>query len=72
MGEKIKNIGEFELGGKLVQIELNHGYNEKYSKYDIHIQSDHIQYYLSNKDYIKLATLLINAKEKFDALKVQR
>lgn len=69
MGEKIKNIGEFKLGDKTVLIELNEGYDINHSKYDIHIQSEHVQYCLSNKEYVQLASTLINAKEKLDFLK---
>lgn len=69
MGEKIRNIGEFFLGDKKVLIELNEGYNKNYSKYDIHIQSKHVQYCMTNKDYIKLSTTLIHAREMLDSIK---
>ncbi len=69
MGEKIRDIGEFKIGEESVKIELNYGYDEKYSKYDIHIQSEHMQYCLTNRDYVKLATSIISANEKLKALK---
>lgn len=69
MGEKIKDIGEFTIGDKKVLIELNEGYSKEYSKYDIHIQSDHMQYCMTNKNFIRLATTLINAREMLDAMK---
>ena len=69
MGEKIKDIGSFSLGGKKVLIELNEGYNKDYSKYDIHIQSEHMQLSMTNQDFIKLSTALINAREVLDATK---
>lgn len=69
MGEKIRDIGKFKIGEEVVKIELNNGYDEKYSKYDIHIQSEHMQYCLTNRDYIKLATNIISANEKLKSLK---
>ena len=69
MGEKIKNIAEFYLGGKKIDIELNNAYSHGNS-YDIHLQSEHVQYYLSNKDYMAFAALLICAKEKLNNIKI--
>ena len=69
MGEKIKDIGQFHIGDDIVKIELNEGYSPASSKYDIHIQGDHIQYYLNNRDFVKVAAMIINAKQKFDSLK---
>ena len=69
MGEKIKNLAEFSIGKERVYIELNEGYSPSYSKYDIHIQSEHLQYYLSNKDFMNLATTLITAKNRLSSMK---
>ncbi len=69
MGEKIRDIGEFYLGKERYQIELNDGYDKAYSKYDIHIQNDRVQYCLSGSEFMTLASAFINAKEKLDALK---
>ena len=69
MGEKIKDIGKFSINNNEILIELNQGYNAQYSKYDIHIQSDHLQYYLPNRDFIQFATTLIYARERLNSLK---
>ena len=52
MGEKIRDIGKFKIADQDVKIELNEGYDKKYSEYDIHIQSDHIQYSLTNRQFV--------------------
>ncbi|QFJ54996.1 hypothetical protein [Pseudobutyrivibrio xylanivorans] len=69
MGEKIRDIGEFNISGERIQIELNDGYSKQHSKYDIHIQSNSVQYNLTNSDFIKLAATIINAREHLIALK---
>jgi hypothetical protein len=69
MGEKIRDIGKFKIADQDVKIELNEGYDKKYSEYDIHIQSDHIQYSLTNRQFVKLAAVLINSKEKLNFMK---
>lgn len=69
MGEKIKDIKKFNIGNAEMTIELNDGYSKDYSKYDIHIQNDIFQYYLSDADFMKLASAIITAKRKLDSLK---
>lgn len=69
MGEKIRDIGKFKIADQDVKIELNEGYDKKYSEYDIYIQSDHIQYSLTNRQFVKLAAVLINSKEKLNFMK---
>ena len=69
MGEKIRDIGKFKIADQDVKIELNEGYDKKYSEYDIHIQRDHIQYSLTNRQFVKLAAVLINSKEKLNFMK---
>ena len=69
MGEKIRDIGKLEIGSSRFAIELNEGYDKRYSKYDIHIQNDDIQYSLTNAEFVKLAAAFINANEKLKALK---
>lgn len=69
MGEKLRDIGAFKIANQDVKIELNEGYDKKYSEYDIHIQSDHIQYCLTNRQFVKLASVLINSREKLNSMK---
>ena len=69
MGEKIRNLGDFKVGSTNVYIELNEGYSKQYSKYDIHIQNDIVQYCLTNAEFMLLASTMINAKEKMTAFK---
>ena len=69
MGEKIKDLSKFKIRNTEVAIELNDGYAKDYSQYDIHIQSDAVQFYLSESDFMKLASSVITAKRRFDSLK---
>lgn len=69
MGEKIRNMSSFTINGQEVQIELNEGYSKAYSQYDIHIQSDSVQYYLTDKDYMRLASAIATAKRRLDSIK---
>lgn len=69
MGEKIKDLSNFCIGKSKIKIELNNGYSKSYSKYDIHIQSDNIQYCLSEAEFMKFASTIINAKRKLDSIK---
>ena len=66
MGEKIKDLSTFHVKGQEVHIELNDGYS---NGYDIHIQSDRVQYYLSDKDFMILASTCKRAIRKFNSLK---
>ncbi|MEY8326718.1 hypothetical protein AALB47_22845 [Lachnospiraceae bacterium 54-11] len=66
MGEKIKDLSFFEINGQKVAIELNEGYSKDYSEYDIHIQSDTIQYNLSDSDFMRLVSAVATAKKTFD------
>lgn len=69
MGEKIRDLSTFKIGETNVAIELNDGYSKDYSEYDIHIQSDSVQYYLSDSDFMKLASAIATAKRNLDSLK---
>lgn len=69
MGEKIRDMSSFNIGNTDVRIELNDGYSKAYSKYDIHIQSDSVQYCLSGADFMQVASSFIIAKKRFDAMK---
>lgn len=69
MGEKIKDLSTFTINGKNVKIELNEGYDKNYSKYDIHIQSDRVQLCLTDRDYMRLASIVITANRKLESLK---
>ena len=69
MGEKIKDLSSLDVNNLEVKIELNDGYSPEYSKYDIHLQSNRLQYCMSERDFMKLVTLVITAKRKLDAEK---
>lgn len=69
MGEKIRDMSSFAIGNTDVKIELNDGYAKAYSKYDIHIQSDSVQYCLSGAEFMKVASSFILAKRRLDAMK---
>lgn len=69
MGEKIRNLGSFKIKNNEVLIELNEGYDKNTSKYDIHIQSERVQYCLSNADFVRLASAVLCANERLNALK---
>lgn len=69
MGEKIRDLSTFKIGETNIAIELNDGYSKDYSEYDIHIQSDSVQYYLSDSDFMKLASAIATAKRNLDCLK---
>lgn len=68
MGEKIKNISMVEIGKTQVVVELNHAYDLNY-KYDIHIQTEHIQLSLKDGDFIKLAAALRFAQTELERSK---
>lgn len=69
MGEKIRDIGRFTIANEDVWIEMNEAYDKNYSEYDIHIQSNHIQYCLTNRQFVKLAAVMINSREKLNSMK---
>ena len=69
MGEKSKKGRTFEFGGKEIFIELNEGYDRNYAKYDIHIQSESIQYCLTDREYIKFASAMATARRNLEKLK---
>ena len=69
MGEKIRDINSFKIGNTLLKVELNDGYSKDYSKYDIHIQNDLVQYCLSDEEFMRLASAIITAKRRLDSVK---
>lgn len=69
MGEKIRDINSFKIGNTLLKVELNDGYSKDYSKYDIHIQNDLVQYCLSDGEFMRLASAIITAKRRLDSVK---
>ena len=69
MGEKIRDINSFKIGNTLLKVELNDGYSKDYSKNDIHIQNDLVQYCLSDEEFMRLASAIITAKRRLDSVK---
>ena len=69
MGEKIKDLSTFHIKNERIVIELNEGYDPNYAPFDIHIQSSSLQYYLTDKDYMKLASVVATARRQLLSLK---
>lgn len=63
MGEKIKNLSAINFEEGQAIIELNRAYSLDY-KYDIHIQTNHLQLSLKDGDFIKLAAALRFAEKE--------
>ncbi|HAP20619.1 MAG TPA: hypothetical protein DCR27_05035 [Lachnospiraceae bacterium] len=72
MGEKIKDLGHFYVGKEKILVELNDAYSKEYSKYDIHIQGEKIQYSLAESDFLKLVSAAVTAKQRLDFLKANK
>ena len=64
MGERIKDLAKVKIGNTDFKIELNKAYYESES-HDIHLQCDKGRIGLSDRDFIKLATCFMAAKEQF-------
>lgn len=69
MGEKIRDLGHFYIGNEKILVELNDAYSKEYSKYDIHIQGEKMQYSLTESDFLKLVSAAVTAKQRLDFLK---
>ena len=68
MGEKIRDLSSFQVGAVETKIELNDGY-DTFEKYDIHIQSDAFQIGLTDREFMRFAAVVIDAKKKLNELK---
>lgn len=64
MGERIKDLAKVKIGKTDFKIELNKAYYESGS-YDIHLQCDKGRIGLSDREFLKLATCFMAAKEQF-------
>lgn len=64
MGERIRDLAKIRIGDTEFRIELNKAYYEKAS-YDIHLQCEKGRIGLSDRDFLKLATCFIAAKDQF-------
>lgn len=69
MGERIRDLSSFKIGDKKVKIELNNPYSKDHCLYDIHIQSNKMQYYLTNTEFMSVFSALTTAKRRLDSTK---
>lgn len=64
MGERIKDLAKAKVGNTDFKIELNKSYYAN-GNYDIHLQCDKGRIGLSDREFLKLATCFMAAKEQF-------
>lgn len=62
MGEKIKDLRKINLGNNQLVLELNEG-THKNGKYDIHLQNHRFRLNVDEKDFIRIASCIMYAKE---------
>ena len=68
MGEVIKKVGEFKIGGSSFEIELNNSAcGGKYR--DIHIQNDKFRLEMPENEFLPMAACVLLAKRQFDIMK---
>ena len=67
MGYLIKKIGEIRIGSNILDIEYNDG--TKKQLYDIHIQNEVLKLCFGDQEFMKAATSILLAKERFDSFK---
>ena len=67
MGERIKDLGEFKIGGCLFKVELNHG--NKNEKYNIHIQNDIFKIAYKEREFAEFVGGFIEAGERLKKMK---
>ena len=63
MGERIKDLDAIMLNGQTIKIELNKNDMENL-EYDIHIETPHFRYNMSDHEFVKFAASVAEAKEK--------
>ncbi len=68
MGEKIKDLQSINIGKSSFMIELNEGYTAEQGRV-IHIQNNKFRYLLKEKDFIRLASLVMRAWSEFKYIK---
>ena len=64
MGEKIKDLAEFNIGDLKINIELNSSYY-KSEYFDVHLQCDKGRIGLTDREFLQLATCFMVAKKQF-------
>lgn len=65
MGEHIKDLDIVILNGQAIKIELNKGDMENI-EYDIHIETPHFRYNMSDHEFMKFAASVAEAKRKLE------
>lgn len=68
MGEVIRNLNRVRIGESEFVIEENKG-THKGCKFDIHIQNPRFRLNLTEKDFCKIATCILFAKENLSSYK---
>lgn len=63
MGERIRDLKTDKIIGAELRIELNKGQTQK-DNYDIHIETGHLRFNMSDKEFMKLVAVMIEAKRK--------
>ncbi len=71
MGEKIKDLQEITVGSGKFMVELNEGYLKNEGRL-IHIQNKHFRYLLKEKQFMKLASSVLRAREEMKYYKTTR
>lgn len=68
MGEKIKDLGKLHIGNSDFLIELNEPAFVGDEK-SIHIQNELLRYSISQSEFLRIATLVLKAKENLMSYK---
>lgn len=68
MGEKIKDIKEITLGNIKLMVEQNKGTHQE-GAYDIHIQNSSFRLNVVEKDFYKIASSILYARENLESYK---
>ncbi len=64
MGEVIKKVGTIRFAEEVFDVELNSPFTEGGEQL-IHIQNKKVRFECNRSDFVKMATLVLRAKENF-------
>lgn len=67
MGNKIKNLAEFDMGNQSYAIELNGG--TKKENFDIHIQNEHINICFKDYEFSQFVASILVAERRMERFK---
>ncbi|MBQ9624354.1 MAG: hypothetical protein IJP90_07850 [Treponema sp.] len=68
MGQVIRTVGKFKIGGAEFDVELNRSPARKNER-DIHIQNEKFRLEIPENNFISMLTCVLLAKKQFDILK---